>query len=38
MTNEGRVGFAADYPKMAKYFTEFTNINRILEYLAVIEG
>lgn len=37
MTNEGRLRFAADYHKMAKYFTEFTNINRILEHLALAD-
>lgn len=35
---EARPGFAADYHKMAKHFTEFTNINSILHYLAVVGG
>lgn len=36
--SEASLRFAADYDKMAKHFTEFTNINRILDHLAIIGG
>jgi len=35
-TKEASLRFASDYHVMAKYFTESTSINRILDHLTII--